>query len=368
MKKKTIIILFPCLSACVNLFAQTGKEWDQPTITNVNREQAHTVSIPMEKESDVTKNDMEASPYYQSLDGTWKFLWVKTPALARDIICSRNYNDSSWSDIDVPASWQVYGLHHKKSWDKPLYCNVAYPFSFNEASYSVMADRPNWFMYNSNMPNPVGTYRRKFTIPATWTGRDVYVRFNGVGHGYYLWIKNKTKSPTFFANIGEIMEIMEIMEILLLVVFPVIPKLTFFVITSCFEEVVVDDGRYLIHDLACLRIRKKFLGFQVPLRFVQRNRSLQAVVHSAKVQRRIGKSRLIRQRCRYLETHSPSVDNQRWRKIAVFKIVLQLENAFKCDFLASECYRVAFRIKHVADVAVVIQKTTVTIIVFLNKR
>ncbi|MBR2154258.1 MAG: discoidin domain-containing protein [Bacteroidaceae bacterium] len=191
MEKKTAITLLSCLSACVNIFAQTGKEWDQPAITSVNRELAHTVSIPMQTEQDVTINDMSASPYYQSLDGTWKFFWVKNPSLARETLCKKDYNDSSWSDIDVPASWQVYGLHHKKSWDKPLYCNVAYPFSFNESNYSVMADRPSWFMYNSNMPNPVGTYRRKFTIPASWTGRDVYVRFNSVGHGYYLWINGQ---------------------------------------------------------------------------------------------------------------------------------------------------------------------------------
>ena len=188
MEKKFAVTMLSCLSVCASLFAQTGKEWDQPAITNVNREQAHTVSIPVETEPDVTKNDMTTSPYYQSLDGTWKFLWVKTPTLARETYCTKDYNDASWSNIDVPSSWQVYGLHHKKSWDKPLYCNVAYPFSFNESTYSVMADRPSWFMYNSNMPNPVGTYRRKFTIPSTWAGRDIYVRFNGVGHGYYLWI------------------------------------------------------------------------------------------------------------------------------------------------------------------------------------
>ena len=172
----------------VALQAQTGKEWDQPSISNVNREVAHTLSIPVTGAADVAKNDLSASPYYQSLDGTWKFYWVKSPTQVQATMCAKDYNDASWSDIDVPASWQVYGLRNNKSWDKPLYCNVAYPFSFNESTYSVMADRPGWFMYNSNMPNPVGTYRRKFTIPADWAGRDVYVRFNSVGHGFYLWI------------------------------------------------------------------------------------------------------------------------------------------------------------------------------------
>lgn len=173
------------------VMAQTGKEWDDPSITSVNREQSHTLAIPMASEADVAKNDMSASPYYLSLDGVWKFFWVKNPTSASTTMCNKDFNDAAWTDIEVPSSWQVWGLHHNKSWDKPLYCNVAYPFSFDKTTYSVMADRPGWFMYNSNMPNPVGTYRKKFTVPDDWKGRDVYVRFNGVGHGYYLWVNGK---------------------------------------------------------------------------------------------------------------------------------------------------------------------------------
>jgi len=175
----------------ISAFAQTGKEWDNPKITSVNREAAHTLAIPMASASDIASNDITKSPYYISLDGTWKFYWTKNESLLKNEMCAKDYNDSSWSNIDVPASWQVYGIHNNKSWDKPLYCNVAYPFSFSESNYSVMADRPSWFMYNNNMKNPVGTYRRKFTIPAEWAGRDVYVRFNGAGHGYYLWINGE---------------------------------------------------------------------------------------------------------------------------------------------------------------------------------
>ena len=172
-------------------FAQTGKEWDNPLITSVNREAAHTIAIPMANASDVVSNDITKSPYYISLDGKWKFLWTKNESQVNTGIFAKDYNDQSWTDIDVPSSWQIFGIHNNKNWDKPLYCNVAYPFSFNESNYSVMADRPGWFSYNNDMKNPVGSYRRTFTIPADWAGRDVYVRFNGVGHGYYLWINGQ---------------------------------------------------------------------------------------------------------------------------------------------------------------------------------
>ena len=169
----------------------TGEEWDNPLKTSVNRETAHTLAIPMASDDDVAQNDMMRSPYYQSLDGVWKFYWVGVPANANNAWCAKDYNDASWTDIDVPSSWQVWGLHHNKSWDKPLYCNTSYPFSYNESTYSVMADRPSWFTYKDNQKNPVGTYRRHFTVPAEWAGRDVYVRFNSVGHGYYLWVNGK---------------------------------------------------------------------------------------------------------------------------------------------------------------------------------
>ena len=188
---KHLISTVTILMLAVTAFAQTGKEWDDPTKTSVNREEAHTLAIPMATQSDVAKNDMTASPYYQSLDGTWKFYWVSNPSKVNNTWCSKDYNDGTWTNIDVPASWQVYGIRHNKNWDKPLYCNVAYPFSFNENTYSVMASRPYWFTYKDDMTNPVGTYRRTFTIPDEWEGRDIYVRFNSVGHGYYLWVNGQ---------------------------------------------------------------------------------------------------------------------------------------------------------------------------------
>ena len=189
--KKTISMLAALLWVVV-ASAQTGKEWDDPKTSNVNRETAHTVALPMGSEADVALNDPSRSPYYQSLDGVWKFYWVNMPSKATAAMCAADYNDASWTDIDVPSSWQVWGLRHSKNWDKPLYCNVAYPFSYNQQTYSVMADRPSWFTYNSSMPNPVGTYRRHFNLSADWLqGHHVYVRFNGVGHGFYLWVNGQ---------------------------------------------------------------------------------------------------------------------------------------------------------------------------------
>ena len=188
--KQKLIVVMAALAA-TTATAQTGKEWDNPLTTSVNRETAHTLAIPAASEADVAKNDLTLSPYYQSLDGKWKFQWVGIPSKALANWCAKDFNDASWTDIDVPSSWQVWGLNHNKSWDKPLYSNTQYPFEYDRSTFSVMADRPSWFTYKDNMANPVGTYRRTFTIPESWKDRDVYVRFNSVGHGYYLWVNGE---------------------------------------------------------------------------------------------------------------------------------------------------------------------------------
>jgi beta-galactosidase len=71
-------------SANAQTSQMTGKEWDDPLTTSVNRETAHTLAIPVTSDADVAQNDMTRSPYYQSLNGVWKFKWVGAPTSAKD--------------------------------------------------------------------------------------------------------------------------------------------------------------------------------------------------------------------------------------------------------------------------------------------
>ena len=165
-------------------------EWDDVKITQVNRENACTVGIPFETENSLLTNSTEQSSYYLSLNGVWKFKWVSDPSKKPADFQNPTYNVSNWDNIDVPLNWQIYGVRNGKSWDKPLYVNTRYPFTY-DSNYSVMANRPTDYTYNNNMKNPVGSYRREFTLPANWDGRDIFVRFNGAGPGYYLWVNGQ---------------------------------------------------------------------------------------------------------------------------------------------------------------------------------
>lgn len=167
------------------------KEWDDWRVVELNREPAHDLNIPMRDESQLTSQSMESSPYYLSLNGIWKFHWSPDPSSAPAQFYSDGYSTTGWDDITVPYPWQVYGVRNSKNWDKPMYTNITYPFAIDYSNFSVMTPRPSNFTYNSSMMNPVGCYKRSFKLPANWDGRDIYVRFNGAGHGYYVWVNGK---------------------------------------------------------------------------------------------------------------------------------------------------------------------------------
>ena len=177
-------------------YSQTLQEWDDVKITSINRLEARTLDIPLASAADAAKaytptNALKDSPYFLTLNGIWKFQWVKDPQSADNKFFQDKYDVSGWDEIEVPSSWQVYGLRHGKQWDKPLYVNTGYPFTYNNKTWSIMADRPEYFTYNNEMKNPVGSYRREFTLPENWKGRDVFLRFNGAGHGYYVWVNGE---------------------------------------------------------------------------------------------------------------------------------------------------------------------------------
>ncbi len=190
MRKNLLFGLVALLGAVATAQAQTMEEWDDVSVTGINRVTSHDLSIPFADAAKAKTLDMSQSPYYLDLDGTWKFHWSALPTGVPGKFYAADYDDTAWDDITVPYPWQVYGVRNGKSWDKPLYVNTRYPFTYT-SDYSVMADRPDDYTYNNAMKNPVGCYRRTFQLPDGWTGRRTYIRFNGAGHGYYLWVNGE---------------------------------------------------------------------------------------------------------------------------------------------------------------------------------
>lgn len=169
-------------------------EWSNQHVSGVNKETACQIAIPFANEQQAASLPIEESPYYKTLNGTWKFHWVADPKDRPVDFYQTSYDVSSWDDIKVPANWQIEAVRNNKNWDKPLYCNVIYPFSYTQWEKiewpNVIQPRPSGYTF-ATMPNPVGSYRRDFTLPDSWKGRDVYIRFNGVEAGFYIWVNGQ---------------------------------------------------------------------------------------------------------------------------------------------------------------------------------
>ncbi|MDQ3536078.1 MAG: hypothetical protein M3421_10680 [Bacteroidota bacterium] len=57
-----------------------GNDWENEEMVGINKEPARATSIPYENESKALSGILEASSFYQSLNGTWKFNWVSKPS------------------------------------------------------------------------------------------------------------------------------------------------------------------------------------------------------------------------------------------------------------------------------------------------
>lgn len=195
MNKRQITgALFALCLVSSSASAQESKrlEWNDEFVSGINKEKATTISIPLANDEEVISPSIESSPYYKTLNGIWKFHWVADPKDRPQDFYQTGYNVSAWDDIKVPATWQIEAVRHNKNWDKPLYCNTQYPFCvWGKIDWpNVIQYRPANYTFAS-MPNPVGSYRREFTLPDSWDGRDVFIRFNGVEAGFYIWVNGK---------------------------------------------------------------------------------------------------------------------------------------------------------------------------------
>ena len=144
-------------------------DWEDPTVIGLNKEPGHCTLMPYADVESALECRRETSPFYRSLNGKWKFNWVNKPADRPVDFYQPNYDVSGWDEIPVPSNWQMHG------YGRPIYLNMTYPFPANPPHI------PHSY-------NPVGSYRREFTIPETWDGREVFLHFDGVKSAFYLWI------------------------------------------------------------------------------------------------------------------------------------------------------------------------------------
>ncbi|MGM8361644.1 glycoside hydrolase family 2 TIM barrel-domain containing protein [Flavobacterium sp. ARAG 55.4] len=175
MKRKIMLALL----VAVQLVSaqQQQNEWENPTIVDRNKEAGRATFVLYQNEAMATKNKPEASAYYQSLNGDWKFNIVKKPADRPLDFYKANLDDKSWKNIPVPSNWEMEG------YDIPIYTNIVYPFPKNPP-------------FVDNTYNPVGSYRKTFTVPENWSGKEVLLHFNSISGYARIFLNGKEVGMT----------------------------------------------------------------------------------------------------------------------------------------------------------------------------
>lgn len=182
MKFKNLILSIFVLTFSGNGLLAQQHDWENEQVIGINKEQGHSTYIPYASIQQALTSFPEQSPFYQNLNGTWKFNWAKHPDLRPADFYKNDFDVGYWDDLEVPSNWQMEG------YGKPIYTNVPYPFTKNPPF--VMDSVPsNWTKHE--LPNPIGSYRREFELPEDWNGMQVYLHFAGVQSAMYVWANGK---------------------------------------------------------------------------------------------------------------------------------------------------------------------------------
>lgn len=181
MKKRITETLLGLLAfvCCLPMMAQQHPEWQSQYAIGLNKLAPHSYVWPYKNAGDVRNGNYEDSPYYMSLNGKWKFHWVKNPDNRPKDFYQPSYYTGGWADINVPGNWERQG------YGTAIYVNETYEFD------------DKMFNFKKNPPlvphaeNEVGSYRRTFKVPADWKGRRVVLCCEGVISFYYVWVNGK---------------------------------------------------------------------------------------------------------------------------------------------------------------------------------
>jgi beta-galactosidase len=138
------------------------RDWETPLSLQINQEKAHS---PLNGYKTIANARQKQDAQKQFLNGKWDFKLIAKPEDVDDSLLDESVDD--WQTINVPSNWQLQGF------DKPIYCNVKYPFAVNPPF--VPSD------------NPTGLYRTEFDITPAQLSQRTHIIFEGVNSAFHLW-------------------------------------------------------------------------------------------------------------------------------------------------------------------------------------
>ncbi len=143
-------------------------DWENLCVLQRDREPARATTVPFADEETALTGERGASALFKLLNGDWQFYYAASPDTVPRGFEQEAIALDAWKTLPVPSNWQMHG------YGTPQYLNVAYPFPV--APPHVPQE------------NPVGCYRRSFTIPQAWADKQVFLVFEGVNSACTVWV------------------------------------------------------------------------------------------------------------------------------------------------------------------------------------
>ena len=148
-------------------------EWHDPTVNAINRAPMHTSYFAYPDAGQASSGCRENAANYMSLNGLWKFNWVRDADMRPTDFYRTGFNDKGWDSMPVPGILQLNG------YGDPLYNNVGYAWQYQFRNNPPEVPGRN---------NHVGSYRREVTVPEEWEGKQILAHFGSVSSNMYLWV------------------------------------------------------------------------------------------------------------------------------------------------------------------------------------
>lgn len=182
--KKLIPLTFIALLFALPIMAQNN-DWENPKLVNIGMEKPHVTFMLFDNQKDAIADEFARSENYKSLNGNWKFNYVDQYKDRPTAFVNPEFNDSGWANLKVPSNWELNGF------GVPIYTNITYPHP----------KTPPFIGAN----NPVGTYRKTFTIPENWDQKEVVLHFGSISGAAFVYVNGKkiglskaSKTPSEF--------------------------------------------------------------------------------------------------------------------------------------------------------------------------
>ena len=156
--------------------AQDASRWHNVDVNQQNRAPRRAAFFAFENQDKAQAFEKKNSANYLSMEGTWKFNFVKDYNKRPANFFAANFDDSQWKDFPVPGLFELNG------YGDATYKNIGY-------AWATQFD-PNP-PYISELNNYTGSYRRTFDLPKDWKGKDVYFHVGSATSNLTLWVNGK---------------------------------------------------------------------------------------------------------------------------------------------------------------------------------